>query len=95
MRERPLKRSDFDELVAAYGKKHRQHERVESERFHRFAYDELAKREKLNLDVFWFKDASATDSQPAPDEVTAEIVASLELALEKFRSVAVKLAPGA
>ena len=93
LRERPLKRADLDDFVRAYGQKHRRHERTESERFRRFSYEELAKRDKLNLDIFWPKDASATDpdSLPPPDEIAAEIVASLELALEKFRSVAVKL----
>lgn len=59
----------------------------------RQGYEELAKRGKLNLDIFWLKDAGATDpdSLPPPDEIAAEIVASLELALEKFRSVATKL----
>jgi type I restriction enzyme M protein len=95
LRERPLKRSDLDDFVKAYGAKNRRHERVETERFHRFTYDELEKRDKLNLDIFWLKDASATDpdSLPRPDEVAAEIVNSLELALEKFRSVAAKLQP--
>lgn len=93
LRERPLKRADLDDFVRAYGQKHKRHERAESERFRRFAYEELAKRDKLNLDIFWLKDASATDpnSLPPPDEVAAEIVASLELALEKFRGVAAKL----
>lgn len=93
LRERPLKRADLDDFVRAYGKKYRRHEREPSERFRRFSYEELAKRDKLNLDIFWLKDASATDpdSLPPPDEVAAEIVASLELALEKFRSVAAKL----
>jgi type I restriction enzyme M protein len=93
LRERPLKRADLDDFVRAYGKKNRRHDREPSERFRRFSYEELAKRDKLNLDIFWLKDASATDpdSLPPPDEVAAEIVASLELALEKFRSVAAKL----
>jgi type I restriction enzyme M protein len=93
LRERPLKRADLDDFVACYGRKHRRHERKESERFRRFSYAELTKRDKLNLDIFWLKDASATDpdSLPPPDEVAAEIVNSLELALEKFRSVAAKL----
>jgi type I restriction enzyme M protein len=92
--ERPLKRSDLDDFVACYGAKHRRYERKESERFRCFGYEELAKRDKMNLDIFWLKDASATDpdSLPPPDEVAAEIVTSLELALEKFRSVAAKLA---
>lgn len=94
--ERPLRHADLDDFVAAYGKKHRRRDRAESERFRRFGYDELAKRDKFNLDIFWLKDAGATDpdSLPPPDEIAAEIVTSLELALEKFRSVAAKLATG-
>ena len=93
LRERPLKHADLDEFVAAFGGKLKRHDRVESERFRCFAYDELAKRDKLNLDIFWLKDARATDpdSLPPPAEIAAEIVDSLELALEKFRSVATKL----
>ncbi len=93
LRERPLRRSDLDGFVAAYGKASALDERLEGERFRRFPYLELAKRDKLNLDVFWLNDAGATDpdSLPPPAEVAAEIVDSLELALEKFRLVAAKL----
>ncbi len=96
LRERPLRRADLDDLVAVYGAKHQRHERQESERFRRFGYEELAKRDKLNLDLFWLKDANATDpdSLPPPAELAAEIVDSLEMALEKFRSVALKLGAG-
>jgi type I restriction enzyme M protein len=95
LRERPLKRADLDDFVKAYGARHRRHERAESERFRKFTYEELDKRDKLNLDIFWLRDASASDpdSLPPPDEIAAEIVTSLELALEKFRSVAAKLIP--
>jgi type I restriction enzyme M protein len=60
---------------------------------HRFGYDELIKRDKLNLDIFWLKDASLDDpdSLPPPDEIAAEIVGSLEAALERFRSVTSRL----
>ncbi|OQW41147.1 MAG: DNA methyltransferase [Proteobacteria bacterium SG_bin5] len=94
LRERPLKPADLDDFIAAYGAPHRRHERVESERFRRFGYEALAQRDKLNLDIFWLKDAGATDpdSLPPPDEVAAEIVTSLELALDKFRAVAERLA---
>lgn len=92
LRERPLRSADLDDFVRCYGAPHRRG-RQETERFRRFSYEELAKRDKLNLDIFWLKDASATDpdSLPPPDELAAEIVESLELALEKFRSVAAKL----
>ena len=96
LRERPLRRADLAPFIAAFGGWRRRHERVESERFRRFAYADLAKRDKLNLDITWLKDASATDpdSLPPPSEVAAEIVESLELALEKFRNVAARLAAG-
>ena len=94
LRERPLRRPDLDGFVSAYGSASALDERVESGRFRRFPYTELAKREKLNLDIFWLKNAGATDpdSLPPPSEIAAEIVESLELALEKFRLVAAKLA---
>ena len=93
LRERPLVRADLDDFVAAF-RSGRRHERVESERFRRFGYDDLAHRDKLNLDILWLKDDGHIDpdSLPPPDEVAAEIVENLELALEKFRSVAAELA---
>ena len=97
LRERPLKRADLDDFVASYGSKYGRGKRTDSERFRHYSYDELVKRDKLNLDLFWLKDASATDPDtlPPPAEIAVEIVDSLELALEKFRLVARKLTAGA
>jgi type I restriction enzyme M protein len=61
LKENPLKRSDLDEFVSCYKPKNR-HERKESERFKSFTYEELLKRDKLNLDIFWLKDESLEDS---------------------------------
>ena len=93
LRERPLKTANLTDFIKCYRGKLKRHERTETERFHRFAFDDLDKRDKLNLDLFWLKDASATDpdSLPQPDEIAAEIVVHLELALDRFRSVAAKL----
>jgi len=93
-RERPLKRADLDDFVASHGSKYGRQDRVESERFRRFGYDDHVKRDRLNLDLFWLKDAGATepDTLPPPAEIAAEIVDSLETALEKFRLVAASLA---
>jgi type I restriction enzyme M protein len=93
LRERPLKRADLDDFVTCYGPKYGRGNRKETERFHRYAYAELAKRDKLNLDLFWLKDASATDPDtlPPPAEIAAQIVDNLKSALEKFRLVATKL----
>ena len=94
LRERPLKRADLDDFVASYRPNHLRHTREDSERFRRFSYEELASRDKLNLDIFWLKDDGHIDpdSLPPPDEVAAEIVENLEAALERFRKVALQLA---
>src|SRR5216683_2140111 len=92
LKERPLKREHLDEFVSL-AKLSERHARKETERFMRFGYDELVKRDKLNLDIFWLKDASQEDpdSLPPPDEIAAEIAESLEAALAHFRSVAARL----
>ena len=93
MRERPLKRADLKDFIASYGRRGKRNKRKESERFRAFSYDDLVKRDKVNLDIFWLKDDGHVDpnSLPPPDEIAAEIVENLELALEKFRSVAAAL----
>ena len=66
------------------------YERKESERFKSFPYEELLKRDKLNLDIFWLKDESLEDSAnlPAPDIIAAEIVEDLQAALAQFAEIA-------
>ena len=56
-------------------------------------YDELLKGDKLNLDIFWFKDKSLEDSEnlPDPDVLAQEIIDDLEDALAQLRSVASEL----
>jgi type I restriction enzyme M protein len=74
----------LDDFVRCY------RERQETERFRRFSYEQLAARDKLNLDIFWLKDDSLEDidSLPEPAVLAAEIVENLEAALEQFRGVA-------
>lgn len=92
LKERPMKRADLDDFVACYCAANRK-KRKESERFRKFTYADLIKRDKINLDVFWLKDDTLDDPDllPPPDEIAAEIVESLEAALERFRRVAVSL----
>ena len=89
LKESPLSRTDLDDFVACFRPENR-HERVESERCHSFAYDDLVKRDKANLDIFWLKDESLEDSAnlPSPDVIAAEIVEDLEAALEQFTAIA-------
>lgn len=68
--------------------------RKETERFKRFTYEELIARDKANLDILWLKDDSLEDSEnlPPPAELALDIIESLEIALEEFRSVEDSLA---
>ncbi|MBI4023429.1 MAG: SAM-dependent DNA methyltransferase [Verrucomicrobia bacterium] len=71
-------------------KKQSRHNRVESERFKSFTYEELTKRDKVNLDIFWLKDDALEESAnlPAPEIIAADITADLAAALEQFGAIA-------
>jgi type I restriction enzyme M protein len=88
LKENTLKRTDLDDFVKCYNPKNR-HERKETERFKSFAYDELVKRDKVNLDIFWLKDDALEESAnlPAPDVIAQEITDDLEAALEQFSTI--------
>jgi len=66
------------------------HNRIETERFDAFTYEELTKRDKVNLDIFWLKDDALEDSAnlPAPEIIAQEITDDLEAALEQFAEIA-------
>ena len=89
LKENTLKRSDLDDFVACYNPKNR-HSRKESERFKPFTYEELTKRDKVNLDIFWLKDDALEESAnlPAPELIAADITADLEAAMEQFATIA-------
>lgn len=85
----PLKREDLDNFVACYHAENR-HVRKEAERFKSFSYEDLLKRDKVNLDIFWLKDESLEDSAnlPDPDVIAAEIAEDLQAALDQFALIA-------
>jgi len=87
LKTKRLTSSDLDNFVECYQK------REETERFRRFSYEELAARDKLNLDLFWLKDDSLDDmdSLPEPDVLAQEIVDNLAAALDHFRGVSEEL----
>jgi len=89
LKESTLQRTDLDEFVKCYNPKNR-HKRTESERFKSFAYEDLIKRDKVNLDIFWLKDESLEDSAnlPAPHIIAEEITQDLEAAVEQFNTIA-------
>jgi type I restriction enzyme M protein len=62
-------------------------------RWRRYPYDEIVKRDKLSLDLFWIKDKTLTDTDalPPPDILAAEIADELEAAFELFSKIAARL----
>lgn len=99
LKQSPIQRKDFEEFVECF-KPGNTHERKatwsESNtegRWRAYDYEELIKRDKLSLDLFWIKDKSLTDtdSLPAPSILAEEIADDLETALEQFTKIAAKL----
>jgi type I restriction enzyme M protein len=92
LKQNPMSAADLADFVAAYRPDDRQG-RVESERFHRFTYDEVMARDKASLDIFWLRDESLedTDNLPPPGVIAAEIVEDLEAALAEFAEIAAPL----
>ena len=62
-------------------------------RFRRFAVDEILKRDKTSLDIFWIKDRSLADLDNLlpPEELASDIIESLQNALASFKQLAAKL----
>ncbi len=92
LKTNPLSRSHLDDFVSCYNPENR-HQRQEAERFHRFSYEDLMKRDKANLDIFWLRDESMEDSAnlPPPDLIAEEIVEDLRTALEQLEEIAADL----
>jgi len=57
LKTNPLRREDLDDFVACYHAENR-HKRKKTERFRPFSYDELIKRDKASLDIFWLRDTA-------------------------------------
>jgi type I restriction enzyme M protein len=89
LKTNPLKRDDLDDFVACYHAKNR-HTRKETDRFKSFSYEDLMKRDKVNLDIFWLKDDSLEDSANLPDPgvIALEIAEDLQAALDQFSQIA-------
>jgi type I restriction enzyme M protein len=98
-RRAPISRSDFDEFVQCYkpGAMHKRKATWSEDnpdgRWRCYTVDEVLKRDKLSLDLFWIKDQSLTDTEslPPPDIIATEIAEELETALQMFSKIAARL----
>ena len=92
LKTKQMARADLDDFVACYNPASR-FERQETERFRAFSYDDLIKRDKINLDITWLRDESVEDaaSLPEPEVLAEEIVEDLQTALDQFAAISADL----
>jgi type I restriction enzyme M protein len=92
LKTRALARADLDDFVACYSSTNR-HDRIETQRFRAFSYEDLISRDKTSLDISWLRDESLEDSEnlPAPDVIAAQIVENLQEALNQFAAITLSL----
>jgi type I restriction enzyme M protein len=83
-----MKKKDLEDFVKYYNPDNR-HERVETDKFKRFTYDEIIKRDNTNLDIFWLKDDSVEDSAdlPEPKVLIEDILENLEYVKSEFEEI--------
>jgi len=87
-----MEREDLEDFIKCYNSKNILN-RKETEQFKAFSYDELMKRDKVSLDIFWLKDESMEDTEnlPPPKEIAAEIADNLQSALDSINELMVNL----
>lgn len=92
LKTNPLRLDHLQNFVQCYRPENRSN-RVETDRFHKFTYEEIVSRDKTSLDIFWLKDDSLgdLDNLPDPDMLALDIVENLESALVSFRQIVTRL----
>ncbi|MBP5287045.1 MAG: SAM-dependent DNA methyltransferase [Elusimicrobiales bacterium] len=67
--------------------------RKETERFKKFTYNELVKRDKTNLDIIWLKDDSLKELEnlPEPEVLLKDIIANLKASMAAFEELKNKI----
>jgi type I restriction enzyme M protein len=96
LKQNPLRREHLQDFVDCYQPGKDRSDRVETERFRAFTYDELVARDKANLDITWLKDPELDDGEdlPPPEVIAREIINELEAALSEFAAIAEALEQG-
>jgi len=95
LKTRRLARADLDEFVACYEPESRHarkatwSEETPEGRWRPFGYEELLRRDKVSLDLFWLRDESLEDaaSLPEPHVLAQEIADDLRSALAQIEDV--------
>ncbi len=95
LKQHPMTDADLADFVRCYHPENR-HARTETwseenpdGRWRRFSVEEILKRDKTSLDIFWIKDKSLADldNLPDPDELAEDIIENLQSALDSFQEL--------
>ena len=95
LKQHPMTDADLDDFIACYNPQNR-YERKETwseenpdGRWRKFSADDIVKRDKKSLDIFWIKDKSLADldNLPSPDVLADDIIENLQSALESFQEL--------
>ncbi len=95
LKKHPMTDADLVDFIKCYNPENRR-ERTETwsednpdGRWRKFSVDEVLKRDKTSLDIFWIKDKSLADldNLPDPDVLADDIIDNLQSALESFREL--------
>ncbi len=86
LKKKPITFSVFNDFISSF-KADDIVNRVESERFRSFAYDDLLKREHVNLDITWVNKDKKLSQSESPQVLVNEIVEELERVLEIFKKL--------
>lgn len=99
LKQHPMTDVDLEDFVKCYNPANR-HDRKETwseenpdGRFRKYSIDEILKRDKTSLDIFWIKDKALADldNLPSPDELASDIIENLQSALESFQELLLQL----
>jgi type I restriction enzyme M protein len=88
LKQNTLKYSDLEDFIHCFNPQNR-FKRTESEKFRAFTFEEIIKRDKINLDIFWLRDESLEDIENLhdPDILARDIAEDLEEALQQFKDL--------
>lgn len=94
-KKNPMRFEHLQDFIKCYNPKNR-HKRVETYnkktpdgRWRKYNYQDIVKRDKTNLDIFWLKDKNLLDldNLPEPDVLAKEIVGDINSALKIFKKI--------
>ncbi|MBR4917483.1 MAG: hypothetical protein IKZ45_10530 [Fibrobacter sp.] len=100
LKQNPLADKDLQDFIKCYNPENRfERKETYSEkknpegRFRKFKVQDILKRDKTSLDIFWIKDKSLADldNLPDPDELADDIIENLQSALQSFQELKGKL----